>query len=132
MFNCPWTADSIVYFGIPKIFTFGFQIGAIVSTTCEETVGSAGRNGWPCWLKRLGVWTDMWLSGKDGYDRVEFAQMWTQVLKYVGFELIVLGVCLIPILCSERKQEFTQREIGDEEKGGKKGDVAAGSGSLVY
>ena len=41
----------IVYFGIPKGLTFGFQIGQVLPASCEASIPVEGHFGLPCCLK---------------------------------------------------------------------------------
>jgi hypothetical protein len=107
--------DLIIYFGLPKVLTFGVQIRKILPASCEATMPLEGPNGLPCYYKRLREWTWMYLQGQDGFDREELRLMWKPIWSFGTFGPLV---SVVSVLVIKYKTRRTQAEdAGKAERG---------------
>lgn len=81
----------LIYYGIPKFLTFGYQIGKVAPTTCAESLELEGPNGLPCSLARFGDWVHRVTSGDGSWHLDEFESLWKEKL----VEMVVLVLVLL-------------------------------------
>ncbi|KAK3700464.1 hypothetical protein LTR37_015968 [Vermiconidia calcicola] len=82
----------VVYLGIPKIFTFGIQIGKILPASCEASMAIEGPDGLPCSGKRFREWVRRFLSDNGSYHFDEIEGPW------IGCAIIVAAFVLSMLL----------------------------------
>jgi len=104
----PMLSQLIIYFGLPKFLTFGYQVGKILPATCEASLGVEGYNGKPCSFQRLLRWSMQALRYDSGLHLEQFEALWVRKLATWGslylFWLVVLVVAYVLGIREERER----------------------------
>ena len=101
----------LIYFGIPRTLTFGYQIGKVAPTTCAESMEVEGPDGLPCSLERFGEWLRRATDGDGNWHLDEFEQLWKDKLVGVlGFALVLVVLFFFFRWGSRRDMEKMERE----------------------
>lgn len=118
--NFLFITELIIHFGLPRILTFGCQVGKLVPATCEGSMEIEGPNGWPCWLARLREWTVLYLRAQGGYDAKEFRRMWLGIWAMVVVEFCVVVVLPVVLMYVDSRGQAKEAVKVDAEKGDSK------------
>lgn len=91
VFATPQVSLALIYFGIPKALTFGYQIGKIAPASCAASLEVEGREGTPCSLKRFGEWLHHVAQGDGSLHLEEFERLWAAKMVEA---MVMMGVLL--------------------------------------
>lgn len=110
-----------LYFGVPRLLTFGFQIGPVMPASCDASLAIEGRNGLPCTLRRF----LHWIAGDSGYRMQDIEWAWVQCAFQIGFILCLLlaTVVFAWIMTGVRMKRPGSPEKKSDEEAHSLGDV---------
>lgn len=133
---------ALMYFGIPKTLTLGYQIDGILPTDCGTSMSIEGPDGLPCSLKRFSSWLGKAarLYG-SGLHREDFETHWRDVMLRWSLHLVIIvAFCFFcrfigwladeEIAQKEERERMKRCEVQGETMGSKEGWKSAPSFAL--
>ena len=108
----PLVSRGIIYFGLPKSITLGYQVGRVLPATCEASLAVEGPDGLPCSLRRLMQWASRALSDRETH-LDDFEALWRR--KFVIWGLFTLLWLAVPVVV----HVFAMRESREDQRNAK-------------
>lgn len=112
----------LIYYGVPKALTFGYQIGKFAPTSCAASIDIEGPDGFPCSSKRFAEWLGKAFSGDGSLHLDEFETLGGGKGKIWG--AIAMLLCLVALFLFGKwvsREDLKRMDRQDAEMGLKDG-----------